>query len=114
MNNVFVTSPESLVTTHEAYRAGVLEIALFKNKASIPYLDKAKALYVTLKKNTKTCLDIMGMTEIHETILEAAGITQKTKKHLTPDDKAELLKNSLRKFWRKRPPDTSTRLSTAT
>lgn len=92
MNNVFVTSPESLVTTHEAYRAGVLEIALFKNKASIPYLDKAKALYVTLKKNTKACSDILRMTELHETILEAAGITQKTKKHLTPDDKAELLK----------------------
>lgn len=32
MNNVFVTSPESLVTTHEAYRAGVLEIALYKTE----------------------------------------------------------------------------------
>lgn len=92
MNNVFVTSPESLVTTHEAYRAGVLEIALFKNKESLPYLDKAKALYATLRQNTKTCFDILGRHELHETILEAAGITQKTKKHLTADDKAELLK----------------------
>jgi hypothetical protein len=31
------------------------------------------------------------MTELHETILEAAGITNKTKKHLTKEDKAELL-----------------------
>ena len=92
MNNVFVTSPESLVTTHEAYRAGVLEIALYKNRASIPYLDKAKALYVTLRQNTKSCSDVLGISEIHETILEAAGITQKTKKHLTSADKAELLK----------------------
>ena len=92
MNNVFVTSPDSLVTTHEAYRAGVLEIALFKNKESIPYLDKAKALYVTLKKNTCTCLDILTLTNLHETILEAAGITQKTKKHLSEVDKTELLK----------------------
>ncbi len=91
MNNVFVTSPESLVTTHDAYRAGVLEIALFKNKESIPYLDKAKALYVTLRQNTKTCSDVLKMTELHETILEAAGITQKTKKHLTVIDKTELL-----------------------
>ena len=92
MKSVFVTSPESLVTTHEAYRAGVLEIALFKNKESIPYLDKARALFVTLKQNTSTCSDILGMTDLHETILEAAGITQKTKKHLTTEDKAELLK----------------------
>lgn len=92
MNNVFVTSPESLVTTREAYRAGVLEIALFKNRESIPYLDKAKALYVTLKKNTSCSSDILRMTNIHETILEAAGITQKTKKHLSAEDKADLLK----------------------
>ena len=70
MRNVFVSRPESLVTTHAAYRAGVLEIALFKNKESLPYLDRAKALYVTLKKNTKTCLDILKMNDIHETILE--------------------------------------------
>lgn len=92
MNNVFITSSESLVTTHEAYRAGVLEIALFKNRESVPYLDKAKALYVTLKKNTASCYDILEMTKIHETILEAAGITQKTKKHLSAEDKADLLK----------------------
>lgn len=92
MNNIFVTSSESLVTTHEAYRAGVLEIALFKNKESLPYLDKAKALYATLRQNTKVCFDILDRTEIHETILEAAGITQKTKRHLTATDKAELLK----------------------
>lgn len=91
MNNVFITSPESLVTTREAYRAGVLEIALYKNKESIPYLDKAKALYATLKQHTKRCSDIFEMTELHETILEAAGITLKTKKHLSPDDKHELL-----------------------
>jgi hypothetical protein len=91
MSNVFVTSPDSLVTTHDAYRAGVLEIALFKNKESLPYLDRAKALYVTLKKNTTTCSDILKMTELHETILEAAGITTKTKKHLTKEDKSELL-----------------------
>lgn len=92
MNNVFVTSPESLVTTHEAYRAGVLEIALFKNKESLPYLDKAKALYATLRQSTKACSDILSKRELHETILEASGITQKTKKHLTAEDKAELLK----------------------
>lgn len=92
MNNVFVTSPESLVTTHAAYRAGVLEIALFKNKESIPYLDKAKALFVALKQNTRTCSDILAMAEIHETVLEAAGITQKTKKHLTAEDKSDLLR----------------------
>lgn len=92
MNNVFIPSPDSLVTTHEAYRAGVLEVALYKSKESVPYLDKAKALYVTLKQNTKTCFDLHRMTELHETILEAAGITQKTKRHLTADDKEVLLK----------------------
>ena len=92
MSNVFVTSPDSLVTTHEAYRASLLEIALFKNKESIPYLDKAKALYVTLKKNTTRCEDVLLMSEIREAVLEAAGISQKTKKFLSEEDKSILLK----------------------
>lgn len=91
MTNVFVENPDSLVTTHEAYRAGVLEIALFKNKESIPYLEKAKALYVRLRQETKCCEDLSKLGDLHETLLEAAGITQKTKKHLSAEDKRELL-----------------------
>lgn len=91
MSNVFIDSPDSLVTTHEAYRASLLEIALFKNRESISYLDKAKALYVTLKKNTSHCKDVLQMTEIQEAVLEAAGISQKTKKFLSAEDKSILL-----------------------
>jgi len=91
MSNVFIQNADALVTTREAYRAGVLEIALFKNKESIPYLDKAKALYVRLKQETSTCKDLLRLSDLHEVLLESAGITQKTKKHLSYDDKRELL-----------------------
>ena len=95
MNNVFINSPDSLVTTHESYRAALLEIALFKNKESIPYLDKAKALYVTLKKNTTSSEDVLKLVDLREIVLEAAGISQKTKKFLSDQDKSILLKKFL-------------------
>ena len=92
MTNVFVSSPESLVTTHNAYRAGFLEVALYKNKESVPYIEKARALYVRLKQETRTSADIVAAEDLREVLLEAAGFSAKTKRYLSDGDKVELLK----------------------
>ncbi|MGL5493801.1 MAG: AvaI/BsoBI family type II restriction endonuclease [Collinsella sp.] len=52
-NNRFIESSKDLVTTRDARRSGFLEYALRRNKESIPFIDKAKALQVCLQKNTK-------------------------------------------------------------
>ena len=41
--NKFITSAESLVTTHEQTRAGFLAIALEKNRVGDPYVKQALA-----------------------------------------------------------------------
>lgn len=42
-NNRFITSPESLVTTHAETRAGFLSIALEKNRVGDPFVKNALA-----------------------------------------------------------------------
>lgn len=90
--NKFIDGPESLLTTREARRSGFLEIALRKNEESIPYLDMAKALYVKLANETKSCDDLLKMAEYREAFLEAAGYSKKTKATLTEEDKCALLR----------------------
>lgn len=89
--NKFIEGPESLLTTRDARRAGFLEIALRKNEEAIPFLDQAKALYVRILTETKTCEDLVNLKECQEALLEAAGYSKKTKANLSADDKRTLL-----------------------
>lgn len=91
MNNLNVTSAASLVTTPEARRSGFLEYALRRNKESVPFIDKAKALKATLQAHTSQPQDILDVAKIRESLLEAAGISVKAKAHLSNVDKEKLL-----------------------
>ncbi|MBV5260688.1 type II site-specific deoxyribonuclease [Synechococcus moorigangaii CMS01] len=90
-NNQFVNNSSDLVTTKDARRSGFLEYALRRNKESIPFIDKAKALQVSLQKNTKCAEDILKLYDIRETLIEAAGVSVKAKAHLDDMDKNEIL-----------------------
>jgi type II restriction enzyme len=90
-NNKFVNSSHDLVTTRDARRSGFLEYALRRNKESIPFIDKAKALKVCLLKNTKCAEDILTLNNIRETLIEAAGVSVKAKAYLDDNDKSEIL-----------------------
>ena len=90
-NNKFVISSKDLVTTKDARRSGFLEYALRRNKESIPLIDKAKALQVSLQKETKCAEDILKLSDIRETLLEAAGVSVKAKAHLDDTDKIKIL-----------------------
>jgi len=91
MNNLHITSATSLLTTSEARRSGFLEYALRRNKEAIPFIDKAKALKATLQAHTNQPHDILNITKIRESLLEAAGISVKAKAHLSNSDKERLL-----------------------
>ena len=90
--NPFVNQPEDLVTTEEARRIGFLEMALRRNLESVPFLNKAKSLYTTLKTRTKTSRDILKLKDLRIAFLDAAGVYSKTRSHLTEADMDSLLK----------------------
>jgi len=89
--NKFLITPEDLVTTKEARREGFLEYALRRNRESIPFIDKAKALKAYLQHHTKCCDDLLKLVDIQNSLLEAAGISVKAKSHLKESDKKEIL-----------------------
>jgi len=91
MNNLNVTSAESLITTPEARRSGFLEYALRRNKEAVPFIDKAKALKATLQAHTNQPHDILSIVKVRESLLESAGISVKAKAHLSDIDKERLL-----------------------
>jgi hypothetical protein len=91
MNNLYVTSAASLITTSEARRSGFLDYALRRNKEAIPFIDKAKALKVILEAHTNNPHDILKIAKIRESLLETSGISVKAKAHLSDSDKNGLL-----------------------
>lgn len=78
-NNQFLHDFSDLLTTKESRRAGFLEYALRRNKESIPFIDKAKALKIHLQKHTQKCGDILKLESIRESLVEAAGVSVKAK-----------------------------------
>lgn len=89
--NKFLRTSDDLVTTREARRSGFLEYALRRNRESLPFIDKAKALKVCLHRNTRECSDILTLDNIRESLLEAAGVSVKAKAHLDAQDKHDIL-----------------------
>ncbi|OKH18895.1 AvaI/BsoBI family type II restriction endonuclease [[Limnothrix rosea] IAM M-220] len=90
-NNQFVSNSDDLVTTRDARRSGFLEYALRRNKESLPFIDKAKALRVSLENETKCAEDILQLADLRDTLIEAAGVSVKAKAHLDDTDKTEIL-----------------------
>lgn len=86
-----MTSADNLITTSESRRSGFLDYALRRNKESIFFIDKAKALKSILQAHTKQPQDILDIVKIRESLLEAAGISVKAKAHLSDLDKDRLL-----------------------
>lgn len=91
MNNIHITNSHVLITTSESRRSGFLEYALRRNKESVPFIDKSKALKAVLEIHTKSASDILSIPQVRESLLEAAGISVKAKAHLSDVDKERLL-----------------------
>lgn len=98
MNNIHITAATDLVTTPAARRSGFLEYALRRNKESIPFIDRAKALKAVLEVHTQSPNDLLTLTNIRESLLEASGISVKAKAHLTESDKLGLLNDFIEKI----------------
>ena len=95
--NSFITSAESLVTTHEQTRAGFLSIALEKNKVGDPYVKNALA-FKAMVAHTQTPEEFLAMPKIRPFLLTAAGLSDKSMKYLTAEDQTAAIQELIDKF----------------
>lgn len=92
-----VRSFSDLITPHEETRAGFISLALEKNRFATPYVQKAKALQVFASR-VETPRQLLQMSEIQDSLLTAAGLSDKAKNHLQETDKQEAINGLIENF----------------
>jgi type II restriction enzyme len=90
-------SYEDLITPYEETRAGFIALALEKNRTATPFVEEAKALKVFASR-AKTSKELLKISEIQDSLLTAAGISDKAKTHLQGEDKKEAIKGLIENF----------------
>lgn len=95
--NRHVKSYESLITPYDETRAGFISLALEKNRTATPFVEEAKALKV-FASEAKTPQELLNINEIQNSLLTAAGISDKAKRHLQDRDKRDAIKGLIGKF----------------
>ena len=92
-----IKNAEDLVTSHEQTRAGFIEAALAKNVKAQPYIEQAKTLK-SIASQAKTPIELLNITEIQNSLLTASGLSDKSLKYFTDDDKSEAIKKMITEF----------------
>jgi hypothetical protein len=95
--NNHLTSYESLITPYEETRAGFIALALEKNRKATPFVNEAKALKVFALRAKKP-KELLQISEIQNSLLTAAGVSDKAKNHLDDEDKKEAVKGLIETF----------------
>ena len=95
--NNHLKSYEDLITPYEETRAGFIALALEKNRTATPFVEEAKALKVFASR-AKTPKELLKINEIQDSLLTAAGISDKAKTHLQAKDKQEATKGLIENF----------------
>lgn len=90
-------SYNDLVTSYEATRTGFIEIALEKNRKATPFIEEAKALRVLARK-AKCPEDLHKIPQIQNSLLTAAGLSDKALTHLEKRHKEEAISNLVENF----------------
>ena len=90
-------SHESLVTPYEETRAGFISMALEKNREATPFIEEAKVLK-TFAIKAKKAKDLLSIHEIQSSLLTAAGVSDKARKHMEESDKNEAILGLMKNF----------------
>lgn len=85
-----IRSSDDLVTTHEATRAGFVDLALEKSKHASPYVAEARDLLAVASK-VNSLAELMDLKDIRGKLLTAAGLSDKALKHFSQKDKKQAL-----------------------
>ena len=86
-----------LITPYEETRAGFISLALEKNKIATPFVQQAKALQVFASR-AETPRQLLQMGEIQNSLLTAAGVSDKAKNHLHEADEQEAINGLIENF----------------
>ena len=95
--NDHLKSSADLITPHEETRAGFISLALEKNNTATPFVQEAKVLRVFASR-AEAPNQLLQMSEIQESLLTAAGVSDKAKKHLHEADKQEAISGLIENF----------------
>lgn len=90
-------SSDDLITTYEAIRAGFVALAMEKNRRATPYIAEARALLKATSSATKP-IDLLTIKGIETGLLTAAGLSDKARTHLLPQDKEEAIQGLIKNF----------------
>lgn len=96
-NNRYITSAESLVTTHEETRAGFLSIALEKNRVGDPFVKNALA-FKAMVAHTHCAEDLLTIPQVRPFLITAAGLSDKSLAYLNEDDQTLAIQELIDKF----------------
>ena len=96
-NNRYITSAESLVTTHEETRAGFLSIALEKNRVGDPFVKNALA-FKAMVAHTKCAEDLITIPQVRPFLITAAGLSDKSLAYLNEEDQTMAIQELIDKF----------------
>lgn len=97
INNKYITSPDSLVTTHEETRAGFLAIALEKNRVGDPFVKNALA-FKAMVSHTKSAEELLTIPQVRPFLITAAGLSDKSLAYLNEDDQTMAIQELIEKF----------------
>jgi hypothetical protein len=95
--NVHLSGPEDLVTPYQQTRAGFLKIALEKNRYATPYITEARALKAAVLRVNRP-EDLYDIVQVRPALLAAAGLSEKSLKHMTDDFEQEAISNLIERF----------------
>lgn len=90
-------SSKSLETPYEAVRAGFVALALEKNRRATPHVAQARALKAAASQ-AKSPSGLLGLPEIQQALLTAAGVSDKASNHLEANDKHDAIKGLIENF----------------
>lgn len=92
-----IHSAKDLITSHEQTRTGFIEAAMAKNIKAKPYIEQAKSLK-SMAQTVKSPKELIGKKEIYSALLSAAGLSDKSFKYFTDDDKELAIQELIDKF----------------
>src|SRR5262245_41553938 len=86
-----------LVTSKAETRAGFIAMALEKNVLAKPLVEEAKALKA-LASNASKPSELLDIPDIRAALITASGLSEKSLKHLTQDDKTAAITGLIENF----------------
>lgn len=97
MFNRFITSPASMVTTHEQTRTAFMQIALEKNRVGDPYVKEAYA-FKAMTAGVARPEDLLSMPQVRSFLITAAGLSDKSLAYLNESDRTYAIQELIDKY----------------